>query len=151
MKKTAILTMMFSMLIVTFCLNCYADDLSGQISALEQKAGRIQNQINQAQQQTDLAVDQQIKSLTGSVDSLVKQRVQLDAYISKLESQINELKKNAQADLSRQVKSYNEELGTVKQQLSGLLAKKSAQASQPAPNPETPAQSATTPAPAPVN
>jgi chromosome segregation ATPase len=150
MKKTAILTMTLSMLIVTFCLNCYADDLNAQITVLEQKAGRIQNQINQAQQQADLAVDQQIKTLAASVDSLVKQRVQLDAYISKLENQINDLKKNSQADLSRQVKSYNEELSTVKQQLSGLLAKKSAQASQPAAT-DNPAQTATTPAPAPSN
>lgn len=146
MKKTAILTMSLSLLIVTFCLNCYADDLNAQISALEQKAGRLQNQITQAQQQNDLAVDHQVKALAASVDSLVKQRVQLDAYIAKLESQMDELKKNAQADLNRQVKSYTEELGTVKQQISSLLAKKSAQASQPATNPDSPTQSATTPA-----
>lgn len=147
MKKTAILTTMLAMLIVTFCLNGYADELGSQITLLEQKAGRIQNQINQATQQNDLAVDQQVKSLTASVDSLVKQRVQLDSYISKLESQIDDLKRNAQADLNRQIKSYNEELGSVKQQISGLMAKKSAQAAQP----ESPAQAATTPAPAPAS
>jgi chromosome segregation ATPase len=149
MKKTAILTTMLAMLIVTFCLNGYADDLSSQIAALEQKAGRIQNQINQATQQNDLAVDQQVKSLMASVDSLVKQRVQLDSYIAKLESQIDDLKKNAQVDLNRQIKSYSEELGTIKQQISGLVAKKSAQMSQPTANPDSsPTQAATTPAPA---
>ncbi|HMK35448.1 MAG TPA: hypothetical protein VK463_10300 [Desulfomonilaceae bacterium] len=147
MKKTAILAMAVSMLIVTFCLNCYADDFAGQITALEQKAGRLQNQINQAMQQNEATVDQQVKALASSVDSLVKQRVQLDAYITKLESQMDDLKKNAQVDLNRQIKSYTEELGTVKQQLSSLMSKKSTQASQT----ENAAPTAATPAPVPAN
>jgi chromosome segregation ATPase len=127
MKKTAILTMVLSTLIVTFCLSCYASDLNSQISILQQKAGRIKTQISQAQQQSNLSLNQQIRNLSAQVDSLVKQRVQMDAYVSRLENQISDLKKAAKANLDRQVNSYNNELSAVKQQLSGLLAEKTAQ------------------------
>ena len=93
MKKATIIALL---LITALGLNCYAEEFSAQISVLEQKAERIQNQINQAKQQNDQALDQQLKALTGSVDSLVNQRVQLDAHIARLENQIDELKKNSQ-------------------------------------------------------
>ena len=53
MKKTVILTMILSILMMAFCLNSYAQDLSSEITTLEQKAERIQSQINQAKQQSN--------------------------------------------------------------------------------------------------
>ncbi|MBI5249149.1 MAG: hypothetical protein HY912_06615 [Desulfomonile tiedjei] len=136
MKKTSIL-MILSILLAALCANSYAEDLSGQIGSLEQKADRIQSQINLDKQQTDAQVDQQVKAITGSVDSLVNQRVQLDAHIAKLEAQMSDIKKNAQANLSRQMSQYDQDLGNVKQQISSLVAKqtaakKAAEAPQPA-------------------
>jgi outer membrane murein-binding lipoprotein Lpp len=128
MKKTVIPTMILSILMVAFCLNSYAQDLSSEITMLEQKAERIQSQIDQAKKQNQASLDQQAKAIAGSIDSLVKQRVQLDAQIARLESQMEVIKKSAQTNLSRQIKQYNEDLGNVKQQLTGLVAKQSNQA-----------------------
>lgn len=134
MKKTAILTMIFSVLIVTYSLNSFAQDLTGQITALEQKADRVQNQINQAKQQAQTGLDQQVKVVQATIDSLVNQRVQLDAHIAKLESQMEEMKKNAQSNLERQVQQYKVELASIKQQISGMVAQKGPDASKvPAP------------------
>ena len=150
MKKTVILTMILSMLMVALCLNSYAQDLSSEITTLEQKADRIQSQINQAKQQSDLGLDQQAKAIAGSIDSLVKQRVQLDAHISRLESQMEDVKKSAQTNLSRQIKQYNEELGSVKQQLTSLVTKQSNQGAQKVPEPAKPAAPAPAASAAPV-
>jgi len=148
MKKTVILTMILSILVVALCLNSYAQDLSSEITTLEQKAERIQSQINQAKQQSDLGLDQQAKAIAGSIDSLVKQRVQLDAHIARLESQMEDIKKSAQTNLSRQIKQYNEELGGVKQQLTSLVVKQSNQGTQKAANePAKPAAPASSAAP----
>jgi chromosome segregation ATPase len=84
-------------------------------------------------------LDQQAKAIAGSIDSLVKQRVQLDAHIARLESQMEDVKKSAQTNLSRQIKQYNEELGSVKQQLTSLVAKQSNQGAQKVPEPAKPA------------
>jgi outer membrane murein-binding lipoprotein Lpp len=130
MKKTVIPTMILSILMVALCLNSYAQDLSSEITMLEQKAERIQSQIDQAKKQSQASLDQQAKAIAGSIDSLVKQRVQLDAQIARLESQMEVIKKSAQTNLSRQIKQYNEDLGNVKQQLTGLVAKQSNQATQ---------------------
>jgi chromosome segregation ATPase len=147
MKKTVILTMILSILMVALCLNSYAQDLSSEITTLEQKAERIQSQINQAKQQSDLGLDQQAKAIAGSIDSLVKQRVQLDAHIARLESQMEDIKKSAQTNLSRQIKQYNEELGSVKQQLTSLVVKQSNQGTQKATEPAKPAAPASSAAP----
>ncbi len=142
MKKTVILTTILSILMMAFCLNSYAQDLSSEITTLEQKADRIQSQINQAKQQSDSNLDQQAKAIAASIDSLVKQRVQLDAHISRLENQMEDVKKSAQTNLSRQIKQYNEDLGGVKQQLSSLVARQSTQASQKINEPAKPAEPA---------
>ncbi len=146
MKKTVIPTMILSILVVALCLNGYASDLSSEITTLEQKAERIQSQINQAKQQSESSLDQQAKAIASSIDSLVKQRVQLDAHIARLESQMEEIKKTAQTNLSRQIKQYNDELGSVKQQLTGLVAKQGNQATQKVDEPAP----AKLPVPAPV-
>ena len=72
MKKTVILTMILSILIMAFCLNSYAQDLSSEITTLEQKAERIQSQINQAKATEQLSLDQQAQAIAASIDSLVK-------------------------------------------------------------------------------
>lgn len=46
MKKTSILIL--TILLAALCANSYAEDLSGQITSLEQRADRIQAQINLA-------------------------------------------------------------------------------------------------------
>ncbi|MBI4963738.1 MAG: hypothetical protein HY913_10730 [Desulfomonile tiedjei] len=130
MKKTAILTMIFSILIVAYSLNSFAQDFTSQITTLEQKADRIQNQINQAKQQAQTGLDQQVKAIQATIDSLVNQRVQLDAHIGKLESQMADMKKSAQSSLEKQVQQYKVELTTVKQQISGMVAQKSADVSK---------------------
>jgi chromosome segregation ATPase len=145
MKKISI-SMILAILLAALCVNAYAQDLSNQITTLEQKADRIQAQINLAKQQSDAQVDQQVKAINGSIESLVNQRVQLDAHISRLEAQADDIKKNAQANLSRQMSQYDQDLGNVKQQISSLVAKKAAvQKAAEAPQP-TAAQA---PAPAP--
>lgn len=73
----------------------------------------------------------------------MNQRVQLDADIAKMEAQMEEVKKNAQANLSRQMSQYDQDLGNVKQQISSLVAKRSA-AQKAA---ETPQPAAQAPAP----
>ena len=130
MKKMVVLTMTLSILAVALCLTCYAQDFSSQITLLKQKFDRIQSQINQAELQSAQGLDPQMKAIAASIDSLVKQRVQLDAHIATLQNQKNQIKKNADANLSRQMKDYKDELGSVKQQLSGLVAKQGPQGKQ---------------------
>jgi chromosome segregation ATPase len=130
MKKNAILTMIVAMFIVTYGLNCYGQELTSQINILEQRADRIQGQINQAKQQAQSTLDQQVKAIQSTIDNLVNQRVQLDAHVAKLEGQMDEMKKSAQSNLERQISSYTTELSTIKQQISGMVAQKKADVTQ---------------------
>ncbi|MDA8406776.1 MAG: hypothetical protein M0T73_07975 [Deltaproteobacteria bacterium] len=130
MKKAAIFLLAASVLLISFGSSVFAEDLASQITALQQKAERVEAQINQARQQSDGTMDQQIKSLMGQADNLIKQRVQLDSQISKIDSQIDEIKNSAKSNLARQVKSYDQELILLKQQISSLNAKKYAEEAQ---------------------
>jgi exonuclease VII large subunit len=130
MKKTAIFLLAASVLLINFGSSVHAEDLMAQIAALQQKAERVETQINQAKQQSDSAMDQQIKSLMGQADNLIKQRVQMDSQISKIDSQIEEIKNSAKTNLARQVKSYDQELIVLKQQMASLNAKKWAEEAQ---------------------
>jgi TolA-binding protein len=132
MKKISILTLIFSVLIVAFCLNSYAQDLAAQITTLEQRATGIQTQIDQTKQQSQAGLKQQLNLIQSNIDNLVKQRVQVDAQIAKLESQVEEMKKNAQSNLERQVQRYKGELSSIKQQIAGMVAQKNAGPAQPA-------------------
>ena len=137
MKKTSLLVML-SIVVAFLCVNVYAEDVSSQVQALEQKADRVQSQINLAKQQGEANLDAQMKQLTASIDSLMRQRVQLDAHITRLEGQIEELKQNHSTSLGRQVKQYEAELGTIKQEIKSLISKKAAETTpkavvQPAP------------------
>ena len=51
MKKSLVLAVILSVGMLALSLSAYADDISAQISALEQQAERIQSQINQTKQQ----------------------------------------------------------------------------------------------------
>jgi chromosome segregation ATPase len=144
MNKSRMVMMLFSIAIVVFCINAYADDTSQQIAALEQKAELIKNQINQAQSQC--GSESQLKSMTASIESLVQQRAQLGAHISQLEAQIEELKKSSRASCARTVKQHEDELNVVKQQIAGLVAKEKADAVQKASEPKAPATGPALPA-----
>jgi len=148
MKKTGLLTVVLSILVIAFCLNVFADDLASQISSLEQKAERLQNLINQAKQQTNSTTDQQVKAMTGSVDSLLKQRVQLDAQIARIEGQIQEIKDSSNTALDRQIKQYDQELVETKQQIASINAKKEVQGTQKAVGGESASLAATVGGPA---
>jgi len=126
MKKTLMLTIIGLIVVVASCLNVNADDVSAQIQALEQRADRMQSQINIAKQQSNQNLDAQVKSLRASIDSLVGQRVQLDAHIARLESQIEELKQSSSTTVNRQVKDYEAEIGNIKQQIGSLMSRKGA-------------------------
>jgi chromosome segregation ATPase len=145
MNKSRIIMMLFSIAIVVFCINAHADNTSQQIAALQQKAELIKNQINQAQSHCGVGVESQLKSMAVSIESLVQQRAQLGAQISKLESQVEELKKSNRASCARTVKQHEDELNAVKQQIAGLMAQQKAEAAaQKASAPKAPA--ATVPA-----
>lgn len=132
MKKTGILTMILAILIVTFCLNVYAQQTSAQVAALEKQAMRIQSQIDQAKQQSAAVMNSQVTALKNSLNHMMQQRVNVDAQIAKLESQIEDLQKSSNSVLSRQIDQYNKELSKVKQEMSSLMAQPSPKAAAPA-------------------
>jgi DNA repair exonuclease SbcCD ATPase subunit len=154
MKKIAILTMLTCLVMVTGVISGFAQELGSQIGVLEQKASRLQAQIDQAKQQNASAVDQRLQALNGSVEQLVRQRVSLDSQIAQLEGQIQEMKSSSTTNLNRQVAQYDQELAQVRQQIVGLKSKQAAEAAQKFAQPATmganpAAQSATEPAAAP--
>jgi hypothetical protein len=124
MKNAGLVVIMVSIIVAAFSLNGYAMEVSSQISTLERQAQRIQSQIDQATQTSSTALDQQVKVLEATIDSLVKKKVQIDAQISAIEGQIDKLRTSSQAVLQRQMEQYNKELATVKQQISGLVSQK---------------------------
>jgi predicted nucleic acid-binding Zn-ribbon protein len=130
MKKIATMTMIVSLVVVSFGLMAYADDVSTQMILLEQRAQRVAGQIEQAKQQSAAGTEGQTNALTASIDSLIKQRVQLDSAIGKLESQLTDLKQSSNVTLSKQMQQYQTELDTIKQQMASLAAKKTADAQQ---------------------
>lgn len=153
MKKSLLLIMILSVAMLVMGLSAYAQDNSAQLAALEQQAERIQNQINQAQQQCGAKLNNQLKPLSDSIESLVKQRVQLGAQIQQMETQVQDLKQSALSTCSRQVKQHEDDLVAVKQQIANQMAKAKAEAAQkaneaakqPGPAPK-PAAAATSPA-----
>jgi septal ring factor EnvC (AmiA/AmiB activator) len=146
MNKSRIIMMLFSIAIVVFCINAHADNTSQQIASLQQKAEQIKSQITQAQSQCGSGVESQLKSMASSIESLVQQRAQLGAHISKLESQVEELKNSNRASCARSVKQHEDELNAVKQEIAGLTAKQKAEAVQNAPAPAAPSTAPALPA-----
>jgi len=131
MNKTFILTRILSHMIVTFCLNVYAQQISAQVSALEKQATRIQSQIDQAKTQSAASMNQQVQALKNSLNHLMQQRVGVDAQIARLESQIEQLQNSSSSVLTRQIDQYNMELSRVKQEMTSLMAKQSAKPAAP--------------------
>ncbi len=140
MNKSRMVMMLFSIAIVVFCINAYADDTSQQIAALEQKADLIKNQINQAQSQCGGGVESQLKSMTASIESLVQQRAANWAPISQsLSPRSRNSRSSSRASCARTVKQHEDELNVVKQEIAGLIAKQKADAVQKASAPKVPA------------
>jgi DNA repair exonuclease SbcCD ATPase subunit len=144
MKKSRMLAIVLSLAIALICVNAYAGDPAKEISALQQKAETMQNQIAQAQSQCDMRLESELKPLKASIESLITQRVQLGAAISQMESQVEDLKKNARSNCRTQVKPVEQELAGVKSQISNLMAKQAAEAAQKANAPQ-PGSAATAP------
>jgi chromosome segregation ATPase len=123
MNKSLVLTVIVAIAGAMLSISAYAQDNSGQMSALQQKADTLQSQMNETKKQCGANLDGQMKSLTTSIENLVKQRVQLGAQITQLEAQVEELKSSAVASCGRQMKHYQEEMTSVKQQMVDLAAK----------------------------
>jgi len=159
MKKSRIFAILLSLAVALICVNAFADDPAREISALQQKAESLQNQIAQAQNKCDVGLESELRPLRSSIENLMQQRVQLGANISQLESQVENLKKNTQASCRNQVKPAEQELTVIKQQITSLMAKQAAEAAQKgneaqpgpaaaaAPAPTAPAAPAAPPAP----
>ncbi len=146
MKKTATLTVAFSILVVAFGLKVYANDLDAQVITLEQKASRIQTQIEQAKKQSEAALDPQVKVLQSSIENLIQQRVRIDSQIAAFEQKIQSLQSTSQSGLTAQVQRYDKELTDVKQELAGLVAKQATRRTD-KPDHVTKPQAAVPPAP----
>jgi F0F1-type ATP synthase membrane subunit b/b' len=121
MKKVFLLATVVTIAVMAAASVCVAQSSGPDPVLLEQKAQRIQAQIEQAKAAAQAAAEQQINGIQASIDALVKQRVAIDAHISKLEGQIQQVKQQAQENLSRQIDRYNQALSQVKQQMSGSL------------------------------
>jgi septal ring factor EnvC (AmiA/AmiB activator) len=123
MKRIGMLTVLVSLLVAAFCLNCHATDPSADISALERHAERVQAQIEEAKAQNEAKLNAQIAGYKQQVQSYVKQRVEIDSTISKLEAMIEQAKKDSDGSLGRQVQVYNGMMQDIKQQLSSAMGK----------------------------
>lgn len=124
MKTSRLVAILFPIFVLAVCFNCYAADLSSQVTSLEQRANRLQSQIEQAKAANQTMLNQQIQGLRASVDNLVRQRVKVDTQIAQLEGQIEDIKSRSQMTLSRQITRYNAELDEIKSQLAGAAADK---------------------------
>jgi septal ring factor EnvC (AmiA/AmiB activator) len=124
MKTTRLLPILLPMLLLAFCINCYAQQPAAQMSLLEHQAQRLQSQIEQAKKSNETVMNQQIQGLRNGINNLVQQRVRIDAQIAKLEAQIEDIKGKSQDTLSRQINMYNNDLKKVKAQISSILATK---------------------------
>ncbi len=122
MNKKRSIMLILPLILTVFCLSAFADDLSIRISALEQKAKRLQSQIQQAQENNRVVMENQILGLRQSIEALIRQRVLLDSQIAKFEAQIEEVKKQSENTLSRQVAGYHADLEQTRAQLAGMVA-----------------------------
>jgi len=121
MTKTRLLTLFCAVFLMAVTLNCYADDMATKVSALEDKAKRIQSLIDQAKASSKDSLNNQVTGLRNSVDQLVKQRVMIDSQIAQLQTQMADMKNQAQTNLTRQIGNYAEDLEKIKSQLNGLI------------------------------
>ncbi len=130
MKKSLLLIVTLVAAMMAFGLSTYAADSSAEMSLLQQKASRVENQIQQAQQQCGNSLQDQVRPLKATIENLVREKVRIDSHIAQLEAQIETINQNQASSCGRQVNQYRTELETIKQQISSIAAKK---ASEPAP------------------
>lgn len=145
MNKARLVMIPLAIFLLALGLNSYAQqDLTSQVTSLEQKAKIIQTQIEQAKASHETTMNQQVQHLKQSVDGLIKQRVSVDTQIAQLEAQIDDVTKKSRDTLNRQVGKYKEDLQNVKSQLAGIVVdqKKVQPAAQPKAQAVTPAQPA---------
>lgn len=124
MKKSLMLIVVSLVAMAAFSLSAQAADVSGEMSLLQQKASRVETQIQQAQQQCSNALQDQIRPLKATIENLVREKVRIDSHISQLESQVESINQSQASSCGRQVHQYRTELETIKQQISSLTAKK---------------------------
>lgn len=127
MRTSRVIAGLVAVLALTGVAVCGAADVSADAAALEQKAQRLQAQIDQARSSQQSTLNNQVQAHKNSVDVLVKQRVHIDAQIAQLEQQIQEITAKAQDTLNRQVAGYAEDLDKVKSQLSSVVVEKTAE------------------------
>ena len=130
MKKARLITILIPLVLFAIALNCQARDIGSEVAALEQKASRLQNQIDQAKAASKAAMNQQIQAIQNSLNMLIQQRVAIDAQIARMEGQMNEIKTKSQASLNRQIGQYNAELQRTRSEISNALANKTKQVVQ---------------------
>jgi chromosome segregation ATPase len=124
MKKSLMLIVVSLVAMAAFSLSAQAADVSGEMSLLQQKASRVETQIQQAQQQCSNTLQDQIRPLKATIENLVREKVRIDSHISQLESQVESINQSQASSCGRQVNQYRTELETIKQQISSLTAKK---------------------------
>jgi predicted nucleic acid-binding Zn-ribbon protein len=124
MKKARLVTILIPIALFAIALNCQAANLNVEVAALEQKASRLQNQIDQAKAANTAAMNQQIQAIQNALNVLVRQRVAIDAQIAQMEGRMSEIKTKSQAVLNRQIAQYNAELKKTRSQITGALASK---------------------------
>jgi chromosome segregation ATPase len=124
MKKSLMLIVVSLVAMAAFSLSAQAADVSGEMSLLQQKASRVETQIQQAQQQCSNSLQDQIRPLKATIENLVREKVRIDSHISQLESQVESINQSQASSCGRQVHQYRTELETIKQQISSLTAKK---------------------------
>lgn len=130
MNRIGMLSVFASLLVAAFCVNCYAADASTEIPALEQRAQRVNAQIEELKSQNAARLNQQVAAYKQQIQAYVKQRVEIDSQVTKLEAMVDQLHKENESSFGRQMKVYTDMMQEVKSQLSSALSKKGAAAAQ---------------------
>jgi peptidoglycan hydrolase CwlO-like protein len=133
MKKSLLLIVVLVAAMAAFGLSSYAADPSAEMSLLQQKASRVETQIQQAQQQCGNALQDQVRPLKATIENLVREKVRIDSHIAQLESQVETINQSQASSCGRQVNQYRTELEAIKQQISSLAAKKPGEPTLPSP------------------
>ncbi len=123
MNRIGMLTVLASLLVAVFCVNCHATDPSAEISILERQAERLAAQIDIAKVQSTAALNQQVVAYKTQIEALLKQRVQIDSQIAQFEAKVEQLHQDSDSQLNRQMKVYTGMMHDVKQQLSSAINK----------------------------
>lgn len=132
MKTVGALTLAI-LAVIILCPVSWAGNLDAKAAALEARAQAIQQQIDKAKMVNENVLNSQIDGVKKSIESLMRQRVNIDAHIARLEGQMQSLKQGADANMNRQMDRYRNALSSVQAELASLTAKPAQPAVQPAP------------------